>query len=79
METTNHNRPEMARGETGQYEGSRGRRGRRGRENLAREENVEAVNLSAKRNGSEYQDFIGSEDTTDEGWVIVDISKLVLK
>lgn len=44
-----------------------------------REENVEVVNLSAKRNGSEYQDFISSEDTTDEGWVIVDISKLVLK
>lgn len=79
METTNHNRPEMARGETEQYEGSRGRSRRRGRENLAREENVKAVNLSAKRNGSEYQDFISSEDTTDEGWVIVDISKLVLK
>lgn len=79
METTNDNRSEMAWGGAGQYGSNRESRRRRKRENLAREEKEEAVNLLAKQNGSEYQDFTSSEDAADEGWVMVDIPKLALK
>lgn len=77
METTEDNGPEMEWGGAEQEESIRGGSRRRGGENLAREEKV-AVNLSAKRDGSEYRDFISSEDTADEDWVMVDISELAL-
>lgn len=55
------------------------RRSRRRQENLALKTKVEARDSVALRKESEYRILISSEDAADEDWVMVDVSKLILK
>lgn len=71
MENTDSHRPGAGAERCGNSAGLSRKEG----ENLARKEQVE----TAQQNGLEYRVFLSSEDATDEDWVMVDISKLVLK
>lgn len=55
------------------------KRGIKERDNTTGKENLEATTPSAQASEAEYRVFISEENAAEEGWVMIDMSKLILK